>query len=252
MEYLRKMKKIKWIALWVSCVVSQVEAASPPPQKNWVVGVSGGLTRYKGEFNTDVSYTNVPNFPNTSVKEVYRDTVGVGGVLLGYQKRYYGWWLGGEANLDWYSPAKDRFFVFSDVAGIYTWGAKAHHEYGPTLGFSARLAYEMAPYFIAFMRAGVEGSHSKIEAEIAGPPVTYPFSLTMKKENMTYRYFVGMGFETPLWRAIAARLEYQYHSPGRSLEESGMIVDGVVNPLFSINTTPKIHLLRASLVWNIG
>ncbi|MFI4937080.1 MAG: hypothetical protein ACHQJ6_01035 [Candidatus Berkiellales bacterium] len=224
-------------------------------QKNFLLGVSGGYARSTGEYNIDLQYTGVPFFPDTFFSQGYRDHGPMWGLLAGYQASCEEWIFGGELNVDWYDMDYDRLFLFSDLFEARIWDAKQRYEHQPTVGLSARIGYKMAPYFISYIRLGIETSRDRLISTFSGTPTINMITVEAKQRRQEYHWVAGIGGETPFcflnMMPLSLRLEYNVHVPGTTLANTVVMEDGLINPQFISDTKPKNQVLKASLVWNI-
>lgn len=219
-------------------------------QGNALVGVSGNYARYDGHYDIGLLYSGIPILPKTDYQDRQRNTGFGGGALLGYQLRCNEWLLGLELSADWYDTDKERVFTFNDDFSVRAWNTRLQSRNKGFYAASARAGYFMAPFFISYLRLGVETMHEEFLAQFQGAPGVYPYGLTLKGSQWQNHVFVGVGAEFPVFCHLSIRMEYNYHFPSHSSRGHGMIVDGVINPAFSIEARPSIDTGKVSLVWN--
>lgn len=217
-----------------------------------LVGISGDYARYDGRYDIGLFYTGFPLLPQTNFQDRQRNTGFGGGVLAGYQLTCNQWLLGLEFAADWYDTNKERVFTFADNFQALVWNTSLQDRNKGFYAISARAGYAMAPFFLSYLRLGVEATHHELIARFQGAPNVYPFGLTLRDDSWQNHVFVGVGAEFPLNCScdLSLRMEYNYHFPSSTLRGRGRINDGVVNPLFSIEGNPSIDTGKVSLVWN--
>ncbi|MBN9287681.1 MAG: hypothetical protein BGO43_02700 [Gammaproteobacteria bacterium 39-13] len=222
-------------------------------QGNWLVGVSSGYAERRGDLSIGLAY-NLPNifFPRMINDFEFSDKGLIWGGLVGYQAFCGAWLLGTELHVDWDNFDKRRDFVFPDLAGVLSWDVRGRYEREPLIALSARVGYEMAPYFLAYMRLGVETSKDKLDVRVAADTSMFPFGvIEMHDSRWLYRYLVGVGAETPVFcTPLSLRLEYNYHSKSDALESAGAISFPFFNPVLSSYMHPKENSIKVSVVWN--
>lgn len=220
-------------------------------QGNWLLGVSGGYAERRGDVDVSMLYTARPLVAQTDWDDRYSDTGAIWGVLAGYQLKNCGWTWGAEVSVDSQDIDEEQAFVFPDVARLFSWGVRTNYSRDAVIAISGRMAYEMAPYFIPYLRLGAEGSKDSLDVDISGDSTVFPFAVALHNEHWVYRYLVGAGTETPLFCSRASlRLEYNYHSKGKSLEASGIMVSPNPTPFYITQMHPRTQSLKLSLVWN--
>lgn len=222
---------------------------------HWVAGVSAGLSESKGNLNIEMNYTALPLFPDTFIIHEHTNRRGFLGVLAGYTIKYCGWGVAGEVSVDWQD--EDRYDVaFSDRLRVLGWVAKVSDESAPLLGLTAKLSYDIAPYFIPYMRLGLQFSKDELSVIMASNPRVLPLSVKLQDNRLQTLLLAGFGAEIPLPINIplALRLEYNYrcyfHDTG--LDASGYIHEQPFNPFFTVDTHPKSNSGKLSLVWNFS
>ncbi len=238
----------------VLCLFGLLLAASAHAdwEGNALIGISGDYARYDGTYNIGLYYTGFPNIPKTEYSDRQRNTGFGGGVLLGYQVSCNDWLLGAEISADWLDVDKRRVFVFTDLSNFISWNSQLQTRNNGFYGLSTRVGYQMAPFFLSYLRLGIEAIHQEFSAVFQGAPDAYPFSLKLKDDVWRSHVYVGVGAEFPLPISCHThlRMEYNYHFPSGNLQSSGRIMDGVVDPAFELGARPAIDMGKVSLVWN--
>ncbi len=219
---------------------------------NALVGISGDYARYDGTYNIGLYYTGRPIFPKTDYQDRQRNTGFGGGLLVGYQFSCNDWLLGAELSADWVDADKERVFVFTDLSNFLSWNSQLQTRNKGFYGLSTRVGYQMAPFFLSYLRLGIEAVHQEFSAVFQRAPNVYPFGLKLKEDLWRNHVYVGVGAEFPLPSSchIQLRLEYNYHFPSGDLQEGGKIVDGNANPVFALSARPAIDMGKVSLIWN--
>lgn len=221
-------------------------------QGNALAGISGTYARYDGHYDIGLLYTGLPVLPKTDFQDRQRNTGFGGGILLGYQMRCDEWLAGLELAADWYGGDEERVFTFNDDFSLLAWDTRIQNRSKGFYAASARAGYHMAPFFLSYVRLGLETTHHESIVHFQGAPSAYPFGLTIKDNSWQNHVFVGVGAEFPFpgFCHISLRMEYNYHFPSHSERGSGRILDGVVNPAFTIEARPSIDTGKVSLIWN--
>ncbi|HRE30721.1 MAG TPA: hypothetical protein PLD88_01980, partial [Candidatus Berkiella sp.] len=163
-----------------------------------LVGLSVDYARYDGRYDIGLFYTGFPIVPKTDYQDRQRNTGFGGGALLGYQFICNDWVLGAELSADWFDTNKERVFVFTDQISALAWDTALQAHNKGFYGLSARVGYYMAPFFMSYVRVGVEAVHQEITARFNGAPGVYPFGLILKDHSWQNHIFVGVGAEFPL------------------------------------------------------
>lgn len=221
-------------------------------ESNALVGISGDYVRYDGTYDIGLYYTGFPALPKTDYQDRQRNTGFGGGLLMGYQFTCNDWLLGAEISADWVDVDKERVFVFTDLNNFISWNTQLQTRNKGFYGLSTRVGYQMAPFFLSYVRFGVEAVHQAFFAHFQRAPGVYPFGLTLKDNLWRTHVYVGVGaeFPIPLSCHINMRMEYNYHFPSGDLQGGGRILDGVLNPAFALGARPAIDIGKVSLVWN--
>lgn len=249
-KLLDKVQTVSLRKLGCSALLLLTTSAQAGWQGNALVGISGAYARYDGHYDIGLLYTGFPVLPKTDFQDRQRNSGFGGGALAGYQMRCNDWLLGLELSADWYDTNKERIFTFNDDFSVLAWNTRLLSRNKGFYAASARAGYFMAPFFMSYVRFGIETAHEELLAQFQGAPTLYPFGLTLKDHVWQNHLYVGVGAEFPVFCHLSIRMEYNYHFPSHSTRGRGMIVDGVVNPAFSIEARPSIDTGKLSLVWN--
>lgn len=216
-------------------------------QGNWLLGASVGMARHIEHDNINLSYSRIPLFPTTYLQENYRYRSASWGVLAGYQLTCADFLVEGEGNLNWFGNHKSRTVNITDLINAVQFDVHPEYKQDATLGFTGRMGYAMSSYFLPYIVLGVEGSHDAYSVSYTRPP----FSTDSETQRWAYRFIAGVGTQIPLdfCRALSVRIEYNCHLPYTYLQTNSAMVDGLVNPLFSSQSKPKIQEIKVALVW---
>jgi len=238
------MKKLG-IALCLSSTLFAAAAVQAGGwETNFLLGISGGYAGTDGKLNYTMTS---PAGVGTAFTRNLSDSGFMWGLLGGYQGRCNGWLLGGELNVDWWDHSGDKNLAFTDGTGA-GWSGTTSFKRETNVGLTGRLGYEVASYFMPYLRAGVETSRDKLSFNASNSAQT----LTLGGENgrRAYRFVGGIGAEipVPVVMGLSFRVEYDYHSRGRAVGVSGVASDNATG--FSASTKQHANSGRASLVWN--
>lgn len=222
---------------------------------NWLVGASAGYGSQTGSNQTQLSYngSSIPlTFPQSRIIRDYSAPGSIWGLFTGYQAVKDYWLVGGEVNLDRHDMNDDLAFAFTDTNGAIGWRGTTRYKRDLVLGFTARVGYAITPFFLPYVRAGVEFGHDKISTRYTGNPSVYPYSIEMSTRTYVHRALSGFGFEVPLPMTCGGsfRMEYNWHSKSKTVKAHGNLPDGLINPAFETSLQPQTHSGRAALVWN--
>jgi len=222
---------------------------------NWLVGASAGYGSRTGSNQTQLSY-NGTGFPATYPQSlIIRDYSAPGnlfGFFTGYQAVKDYWLAGVELNFDRHDMNDDLSFAFTDTNGAIGFRGTTNYKRDWVLGLTARVGYAITPFFLPYVRFGVEFGHDKLTTQYSGNPASYPYSIEMSTRTYVHRALSGFGIELPLPMTCGAsfRLEYNWHSKSKTVKAHGNILDGLVSPAFESSLQPQTHSGRAALVWN--
>ncbi|MBS0287188.1 MAG: porin family protein [Proteobacteria bacterium] len=248
------MKKIS-LAL---CLASALFAnsASAQWQGNWLLGVSGSYNWYdNGDFEGNISHPTgrVTNF-GWLTDDDNEDDRWAWGVFGGYQARCNGWLFGAELAIDWIDndDQDNNNFVFTDAnAPNRGWVGNAGFSRDYAIALTGRFGYEVFPFFMPYVRAGVETSRDKISFGLLTADNAQPFLIASGDgRRQSYCFIGGFGAEVPLPLAdgLAFRAEWNYHSDGRTVDASGLANDNAT--LVTVSNQQSVNTVKASLVFN--
>jgi len=201
-----------------------------------------------------MAYTGIPAFPLTDIVIEHTDKGTYWGLLGGLQAKCDAWIVGVELNLDWQNIGKKFEFAYTDAVGAIGWAGQARLKTTPVMGLTGLMAYEIAPYFIPFMRLGVETSQDKLDATFTAIVPSFPMQITIQNTEWQFRYVAGFGVTIPLFfvKQLLLRLEYDYHSffNDKGTKASGLITTNFIKPSFIASMHPRTQSGKIALLWN--
>jgi opacity protein-like surface antigen len=229
---------------------------------NWLMGASWGYAEQEAGFRTNVSYvtpTNLNNvFPITTIVRDHSDVGFVWSLLVGYQVICRQWLVGMEFNVDWRDIEETHPFAFTDALPFLNWIGSERYERKRIGALTGRLGYAIRPYFMPFVRFGIELGKDRFQTNFALNPLQTPFSSEFEDRHWTHRFLTGLGFEIPLPHTCGAtfRMEYNYSSKGRTIESEQeialppLIGQTPFTVFFDSAMQPYTQSWKGSLVWN--
>jgi opacity protein-like surface antigen len=261
-------------ALCLTTALLASGAAQADWKYNWLVGVSGGgferpghIEAYEYEgFPVGVPTGTTPFTTLTiSDSEFFQNSGWVWGLFAGYQAMCNGWLWGVELNVDWENRHKERNYQF--VQGSSVFNVDATYKRETTVGLSGRLGFEMASWVMPYIRAGIETSRDKLEADsllvvsAGGRSSGVVGFEDADGSRRNWRFVLGIGGEIPVTAVpgLSVRAEYDYHSKGKRVSTDVVTVDtGVTGqpPVVSVtdnfvaNARLEEHTGKISLVYN--
>jgi len=221
-----------------------------PLVDNWLVGGYVGYGHRQATFQSSIYYeSNPPLFPTRDAREI-SDTGVIAGMLLGYQAISNRCLAGIEVNLEAQPVDSQHGFAFRDDLGEFGWVGNLRYQTSLTLAVSARLGYAIATYFMPYVRLGVEFDQDDFRTSFDN---TLIGNITISETHWTHRFLLGFGAEVPIPNTcgITMRLEYNYHSKGRTIEPHGVIIDHLISPSLTSAMQPYMKSIRLAVVWNI-
>lgn len=237
------MKKIK-TALCLSTVLLMAPAAQAW-DGNWLLGASVGY----GQVHGDADLFHEDAFANSHFN--HRNHSWLWGVLGGYQARCNEWLVGLELSADWLRRHGGDDISFIDDDG-FTWRASGNHHHDPIIGLTARFGYAISCYFLPYIRLGIETHRHRHDADVERLPLTDEdllLSYNLEGSRRSYNFVGGIGAEMPIpmCNGLSFRLEYDYHSRGRSNNADAVLVDGTV---VHLSAKPHANTGKFSVVYN--
>jgi len=224
---------------------------------NWVLGVSGGWAWHSDRdvdvtiLHDDASVTSyrIGDLDDNNSRFIW-------GILAGYQARCNGWLLGGEVNVDWRSNDHDdaaSFAVIDPADGVITGSFSGNNSHNAVVGLTARIGYEVSPYFLPYIRLGAEVTRiDDVNFTAIAPGVPYAVAFNNDR-NHRWGFIGGVGaeFPVPMCKALSLRAEYNYHSHSRHDDVAALASD--LATLYTVSGDGSRHenTGKLSLVWNI-
>ena len=256
------MKKLK-LALCLSAALLATSAQAQW-QGNWLLGVSGGWAWADNEDDITVSIAT-PALGVASTFTVSNDhdrSRGIWGFLAGYQATCNGWLLGAEVNVDWRTNDDDQDFTFfSPLLGTTVVG-NFSRDRDAVVGLTGRLGYEVSPWFMPYVRAGVD--YGRRNHDFTLMTTTLASNVTVgfgDSDNNRWGFIGGVGAEFPLAMIVSGlslRAEWDFHTRGHNDDDNNNLVavvnvPSVVTPsVIGISGIGESHeqTARISLVFN--
>ena len=208
---------------------------------NFLMGLAAGYEWRRGNIEVEL---RDPVFPFFSYGQPIHDNGWTWGLLTGYQERCNRWLWGIEAKVDWDSVDKNHTTLIRTVDGpLGEINVNLHR--GATIGLSWRLGYEVAPFFLPYIRLGVENAKDRLNIDT----VMTGFA-EVQGVKRSFHFWSGAGLEFPITylMGLSFRTEYAYHSKGKNIFINTTESDGTTFVFAKIN--PSSHTLMGSLVWN--
>jgi opacity protein-like surface antigen len=226
---------------------------------NWLVGISGGYADRNGALTVmstnNVLFTiNENTFPShsTTYSRNLSDNGFIWGILVGYQAICHQWLVGIELNADRQSISQEHEFAFIDADHFLAWNGSARYQRKMMAGLTGRIGYAVRTNFMPYLRGGVELGDDRLKTFYYSPLVQEGLPAFNEQNQWVYRFLLGAGVEFPIFPAcgFTLRVEYDYHSKGKTLQTSATVFDGGFGYLFASQSQPQTQSARMTLVWN--
>ncbi len=236
----------------VSSTIARAELKS-----NFLLGGELGIESRRAHFTSRYQIVNVPLVPapfdavlNVNSVRV-ADAGSFAGLLGGWQVHCSRWLAGIEANVDFHNFDKHKDFVISDVL-VFPFppfgptAATVEYNRGNTYGVTLRGGYWWTPFFMSYVKAGVQYSRDELTYVIPArqlPPVSEP--INYKKDDI-WGVLAGVGVEFPAFANSSVRFEYNYIRTDRFL------IDDNVGSMVGVHRIkyPESHVGKIAWVWN--
>jgi hypothetical protein len=219
---------------------------------NLLAGFGMGYIDLTGSAKTVATYNQgvPPGFQNLIIRD-YSDHKIYPSLIGGYQGTYYKWLVGAEINLDWQNLSRTLDFAFSDSAGITGWDGSINYDRKFIFGLTGRVGYSFVSFMMPYLRFGLEASDDELNASYSDINGVVAFAQGAHVESWVYRFLFGVGVEMPLPTCLplSLRMEYDYHSKGKTLNAATAGVGGVY-PIMEGQMQPKAQSGCVSLIWN--
>ncbi len=219
-------------------------------EKNFLVGLYGGYADRDGSAQTRVRYGGLPNLRQAEVVRDVSDLGAIYGIMAGLQGRRQQWLFGGEFSLERHPINDVHPFAFSDPAGIFGWNGTMQYRRDWMSALTFRLGYHFVDYFMPYVRLGVETGQDiyevSLSSNIRNVPTLYPAN-----KKWIWRFLSGVGIEIPVTcTRLALRMEYQFHSKGKTMEVDKVFTEGLINPITYSELQPKTQSFVFGIVSN--
>lgn len=234
----KEAKAVIFLTTLLVCPASYAEWATSW-YDNWLLGVSAGYATRKSTLLASVE----PVVGFTAYGQDINDDGWLAAIFTGYQLVHGQWLLGGEFNLEWENIERTHHYNFAQ-RNVST----AYRRKG-VLDFSGRVGFALAENWMPYLRVGVEFSRDALSSDFVGN-VTPDASLFNKA--WIHRFILGLGAEMPVACIVGltVRLEYDYHSKGKTIEDFGVTGTDVAFIQYYTAMQPRTYSGRLSLVWN--
>jgi len=227
--------------------MAKIQAPNLPAltSHNFLIGAQMGYARQKQDVITHLTV------PEILIDQVYdfRETTSDSGVLLGlltgWQWRWQRVMLGLEGHLDFQSFEENRQFTFtSDVNNAAEFEATTLYDRGPMWGLSARAGYFVTPFFMPYLRLGVQLSRDEIDYRVGSDSDLADFNT--RREHVR-GVILGIGAEFPTYIGSSTiRAEYNF-TRTESLHLNDTTLPIIGNYKFH---RPEANMAKISWVWN--
>lgn len=225
-------------------------------KNNFLLGGELGIESRHSHFTSRYQIVGFPAVPapfNTlmNVNSVrVADAGSFAGLLGGWQLHCSRWLAGIEANVDFHSFEKHKDFVISDVlvlaapAQLGPAAATVEYDRGDTFGLTLRGGFWVTPFFMTYVKAGVQYSRDELTfviptRQLINEPISFG------KEDI-WGLLGGIGIELPAFANSSVRFEYNYIRTDRLvLEDNVGIMVGVHRIKY-----PESHVGKIAWVWN--
>lgn len=222
---------------------------------NWLLGVSGLLVENKAHLDLGLVYTALPPIiPATYLDFEQTERHYQWELLGGYQWKKNGWIFGAELNVAFQHSNQPHFYAFTDESGFLGWTATTEYQETPTLGLTGRMGYEMTPYFLPYIRLGIQTSRDQLDVTVTANPALVDAQLNLQTTQWQHHLVAGFGAELPLYACLALRLEYNYifTLKNQAMEVSRFLAGTAFDPAITAQTHPRSQVGKVSLVWNFA
>ncbi len=222
------------------------------PSWNFLAGGSLGYAVQKENFTTRfVSSALLPGLLPPFVYRDHSEKITEQGVMMsllgGWQWHCKRWILGAEANVDFNSYEKVRFFSHTDEYTPQAYTGSVLYDRGDIYAITGRAGYFVTPFFMPYIRLGAQMSRDEVSYQVAvNTPIGPALDFSSRKKDV-YGFVTGIGAEFPTYiGASTIRFEYNF-----TKTESVIIEDNflpvVGNHKFRY---PETHIGKIAWVWN--
>jgi len=227
-------------------------------ESNFLLGGEIGYVRQKEDFIT--RFVGPHLTPPFSTYASHSENISDGGVLFGilagWQWRYNRLLLGVEANVDFDDTQTTHNFSFTDdLTWRHGMSGTALYKRGDIYALSFRGGYFVTPFFLPYLRAGVQVSHDEASYQVFitdsvlvdGDPFQVVRPDFSSRSKSIWGFVLGIGAEFPTYIGSSTlRFEYNF-----TRTESLLIEDNQL-PLIGNNKFryPQSHIGKVAWVWN--
>lgn len=238
--------------LIMSTVAQAEESAHWFP--NWLVGISGGYGNRVGNLTVRNIYHDGGSTPTPGAYIIrdLNDSGFIWGGLIGYQAICQEWLKGIEFSVDYHAISRSKAFAFRDPQDNLGYSGLMRYQRKWMIALTGRLGYAITPRFMPYLRAGAELGSDRLTTSFSSPALLDDFLVANETRDWVHRFLLGGGIEMPLVPACGTtlRIEYNFHSKGKTIKTEASIYDGVYNPTFFGQSQPYTQSMRLVLVWN--
>lgn len=207
---------------------------------NWVVGVSGGYASREGDIVSSITgFRNYSAYSRSSSDDGW-----LGAAFIGYQSILGPLLFGGEFNLEYEMIDTSHTYAFADRH------VTAEYRRKGLIDLSGRMGYAVTTNFMPYLRLGAELSRDSLISTFAGSSVP---NASLYNKMWIHRFLVGLGVEMPVpdTCGMTVRLEYDFHSKGKTIETYDATGVGITLIDYYTAMQPRTYSGRISVVWNI-
>ena len=195
-------------------------------------------TRYQSPTELDPGLAQTLHVSSTRIV----DAGSFMGLLGGWQFRCHRWLAGIEANVDFHSFEEHHRFFISDTSPR---AGTVEYDRGTTYGLILRGGYWITPFFMGYIKAGVQ--FSRDELTFADSPVAQFLGEPINSEkDDIWGGVAGVGVEIPAFGRSSVRAEFNYVRTDR------FVIDDNVGALIGTHRVryPQSYIGKLAWVWN--
>lgn len=259
MEFPVRLVIMRQLLLCLLILLSMPAKADEEPWYNWLVGISAGYANRVGNLVV-TNYYDVGLFDDaiqgSNIVRDLSDSGFIWGAFVGYQSICQKWLKGIELSIDDQSISTSKGLAFTDPSGVLGYSGLMRYQRNWVGGLSARFGYALTPRFMPYLRAGGELASDRLSTAFSSPGNFNNLAAANEERQWVYRFLLGAGIESPLWitcnsGSATIRLEYDYHSKGRTLITNATVYEGEFGAYFKAQSQPRTQSMRLAVVWNI-
>lgn len=226
---------------------------------NWLAGLSIGYAGRVGCLTVRNTYQAerdrrqiLEQIPGAYIRRDLSDSGTIWGAFIGYQGIYQKWLKGIELSVDHHGISTSKGFAFSDPNMVFGYNGLMRYQRKWIGGLTLRVGYALTDRFMPYLRGGAELASDRLTTSFNSPALLDSMVVTNEERQWVYRFLLGAGIETPLYPSCGTtlRLEYDFHSKGKTLKTESALREGFFNPIFQAQAQPYTQSVRLSVVWN--